>query len=44
MYQQLMNNLQQSGHDSKKNPGSKLTGRGHIYYILTEARGKNIAY
>lgn len=33
-----MHNLQQNGYDSKENPGSKLTGRGHIYYILAEAR------
>jgi len=33
-----MHNLQQNGYDSKENPGSNLTGRGHICYILAEAR------
>jgi hypothetical protein len=34
----LMCNLQQNEHSFKQNPGSKLTSRGHIYYILAEAR------
>jgi hypothetical protein len=33
-----MRNLQQKEYFFKKKPGSKLTGRGHICYILAGAR------